>query len=174
MEMELMRRRGPSPESGFSLIEVLVAGAILLVIALGLIPIYFRAIQSNVEGFDYSQVSNWAKSRAEEYLRLPFNSPLLTVPGGGNEIEAVEGYSYTEDRWMTEAEQQAADGGGKPLFTRTTTVRQFGITDLTNPLPGDAPPTSVHLKEITVSVEGSKTAVLGGGKAIAVRVFKSE
>jgi prepilin-type N-terminal cleavage/methylation domain-containing protein len=161
-------------ERGFSLVEVLVAAAILLVIALGLVPLYTRSIRSNVEGFDYTHVSNFAKSRAEEYRQLPFSSPGLTVPTGQAELEVPDFYSSKEHRWMNETEWATAESGGDvALFTRTTTVRQFGVSDLTAPLDGGQP---AHLKEITVAVQGSRETghVFGGGKAIAVRVFKSQ
>lgn len=162
-------------QAGFSLIEALVAAVILLVIALGLIPLYTRSIRSNVEGFDSTQVSNWARSRAEEYLQLPFNSEELTLPVGEVELAVPESYSHVQHRWMTEAERQGIEGElMEPLYTRTTTVRQVGAWGVKNPLPGGTAPTSVHLKEITVVVDSNKTAVLGGGKRIAVRVFKSE
>lgn len=161
-------------ERGFSLVEVLVAAAILLVIALGLVPIYTRSIRSNVEGFDYTHVSNSAKSRAEEYRQLPFASPSLTIPPGQEQIEVPDFYSRDEHRWLDEAAWADAEANGDvALFTRTTTVRQFGIADLTNPLDGGLP---AHVKEITVAVEGSREAghVFGAGKTIAVRVFKSQ
>jgi len=160
-------------ERGFSLIEVLVAAAILLVIALGLVPLYSRSIRSNVEGFDYTHVSNSAKSRAEEYRQLPFSSPALTVPPGSTELEVPDFYSSLDHRWMDEAEWADAEAGDVALFTRTTTVRQFRTGDLTTPIDGGEP---AHLKEITVAVEGSREAghVFGAGKVIAVRVFKSQ
>ncbi len=164
-------------ETGFSLIEVLVAGVILLVIALGLLPLYTRSVRSNVEGFDYTQVSNFAKSRAEELLQLPFNSPRLTVSAGQEQEEVQDFYSQKEHRWIDKAAWPAAESGGDTaLFTRTATIRQFSITDLLNPLPGDAPPDAVHLKEITVAVQGSREVghAFGSGKAIAVRVLKSQ
>ncbi|HSL83576.1 MAG TPA: hypothetical protein VLF66_12445, partial [Thermoanaerobaculia bacterium] len=66
-----------------------------------------------------------------------------------------------------------AEAGDVALFTRTTTVRQFRVNDLTAPLDGGEP---AHLKEITVAVEGSRESghVFGAGKVIAVRVFKSQ
>jgi prepilin-type N-terminal cleavage/methylation domain-containing protein len=162
-------------ERGFSLIEVLVAGVILLVIALGLVPLYTRSIRSNVEGFDYTHVSNFAKSRAEEYVQLPFNSPRLTLDGGEEQEQAQDFYSRTEHRWIDE-DDWPPSAGDTALFTRTATVRQFSVTDLVNPLPGDAPLEAVHLKEITVTVQGSREVghVLGTGKTIAVRVLKSQ
>ncbi|MFP3938925.1 MAG: hypothetical protein ACLF0P_01340 [Thermoanaerobaculia bacterium] len=174
MAMRAERRPGVGPEAaGFSLIEVMVAGLILLVIALGLVPIYTRSIRSNIEGFDYTRVSNAARSKAEELLQLPFNSPELTVPGGETELEAEDFFSQQEHEWFDE-DEWSGRSGDVALFTRTATVRQFGIADLTTPLDGDAPPDAVHLKEITVTVEGTRAGALGGGKDIAVRVLKSQ
>lgn len=157
--------------AGFSLIEVLVASVILLVIALGLVPLYTRSIRSNIEGFDYTRVSNAAKSRAEEFLQLPWNSDRLTLVGGQNERQFQDFYSHLEHEWV-----EALDAGDQALFTRTATVRQFSLADLTNPLDGGAPLEAVHIKEITVSVQGSREAghLLGPGKRIVVRVLKSQ
>lgn len=160
------RRRG---SGGFSLVEVLVAAFILMVIALGLVPIFTRSIRSNVEGFDYTQVSNLAKSRAEEYVQYPFFAPQLTIPGGSEQLEVTDYFSDQQHRWVG-----AVSTGDVALFTRTTTVRQFGVSDLKTPLPGDAPPDTVHLKEITVAIAGLRPTALGSGKAIAVRMFKSQ
>lgn len=165
-----MKTRTPRTERGFSLIEVLIAGVILMVIALGMVPLFTRAIASNVSGFSYTEVSNFARSRAEEFLQYPFNSPRLTVAAGDEALEIEDFYSEREDRW-----QETLDAGDTALFTRTTTIRQFGVTDLTNPLDGGVPPGAVHLKEITVEVEGIGLAgSLGTGKMIAVRVLKSQ
>lgn len=158
---------------GFSLIEVMVAGLILLVIALGLVPIYTRSIRSNIEGFDYTRVSNAARSKAEELLQLPFNSPELTIGGGDTELETQDFFSQQEHEWFDKDEWDARSGD-LALFTRTATVRQFGVTDISTPLDGNAPPEAVHLKEITVSVEGTRAGALGGGKDISVRVLKSQ
>ena len=161
-------------DAGFSMIEVLVAAAILTTIALGLVPLYSRAIRSNVEGFDYTQVSNFAKSRAEEFLQLPFAHALLVVPDGSTERVIQDFYSSGDHRWYDSKDDLAA--GDEVVFTRTTTIRQFDTKDLTKPLNGTAALDAVHLKEITVRVEGSRVAgsPLGAGKEIAVRVLKSE
>lgn len=153
--------------SGFSMVEVLVAGVILVVIALGLIPLYGRSIRSNVDGFDYTQVSNFAKSRAEEYLQYPFDAPPLIVPPGSEELEVQDFYSDAEREWVP----VLADGDAA-LFTRTTTVRQFRVADLDEPLDGGD---LADVKEITVRVAGTRVpgSPLGAGKTIAVRVLKA-
>ena len=60
------------------------------------------------------------------------------------------------------------------IWTRTTTIRQFSVTDLTAPLADTAPAANVHLKEITVAVESARGGPLGVGKRITVRLFKSQ
>ena len=122
-------------EAGFSLIEVLVAAVILLVIALGMVPLFTRAITSNVEGFENTEVSNYARSRAEEFLQYPFNSPQLTVDVGQDVREVKDFYSQNQQAWVT-----PEPDGEVVLFTRTTQIRQFGINDLDTPLTGGAPP----------------------------------
>lgn len=166
---DLARPRGRQTggESGFSLIEVLVAALILLVIALGLVPLYSRAIRSNVEGFDYTRVTNSAKSRAEEFLQYGFSSERMSVPGGQSEREIEDFYSADEHKWV-----ETLEAGDTALFTRTTTIRQFSATDTDTPLDGDAPPDAVHLKEISVAVEGGG-GPFGPGKTILVRVLKA-
>lgn len=163
-----------STSSGFSIIEVLVAALIFGIIALGLVPLFTRSIRSNVEGFDYTQVSNLAKSRAEQYLQFPFNSAPLEVEAGKDALEVVDYYSDAQHDWV-----KSVDSGDTALFKRTTTVRQFrlgefGAPDLETPLPGGSDVSMIHLKEISVRVESARPTALGGGKDIAVRVFKSQ
>lgn len=154
--------------AGFSIVEVMVAGVILAVIALGLIPLYSRSIRSNVEGFDYTQVSNFAKSRAEEYLQYPFGSAPLDVPDGSEELEVQDFYSAEKREWVEEVAAEDA-----ALFERTTTVRQFRAAALDQPLDGSE---LADVLEITVRVEGTRMAesMLGPGKTIAIRVLKSQ
>lgn len=160
---------GHRSAAGFSIVEVMVAGVILAVIALGLIPLYSRSIRSNVEGFDYTQVSNFAKSRAEEYLQYPFGSAPLDVPDGSEELEVQDFYSAEKREWVTELPEDP----DAALFERTTTIRQFRAAALDQPLDGSE---LADVLEITVRVEGTRVggAMLGPGKTIAIRVLKSQ
>lgn len=158
-------------DRGFSLIEVMVAGFILLAVLLALVPLFTRSVMANVTGFEYTEVSNAARSRAEEFLQYGFNSPELTIQAG---TERVYTDVFSEERrtWIDPADLVSPDYA---VFTRTTTVRQFSITDLTTPLSSGAAPAAVHLKEIVVSVEGiGLPGAIGGGKSIGVRVLKSQ
>jgi Tfp pilus assembly protein PilV len=54
-------------ERGLSIVEVLIASALLLIIALGILPLFSRSIISNRQGLDSTEVSNMARTQMEEY-----------------------------------------------------------------------------------------------------------
>ncbi len=138
-------------------------------IAIGVLPLFTRSIVSNVEGFDHTQVAGFARDRGEEFIQLPFDSPELKLLTGTERV-FDEYYSQNDSRWI--------DGTAPPedtaLWTRTTTIRQFDVTDLTTPLADTTPVENVHLKEITVAVQSTRSGPLGLGKQITVRLFKAQ
>lgn len=173
----LSRGRRAGGERGFSLIEVLIAAAILLVVALGVLPIFSQAIVNNRAGADYTQVTNIAKSELERLYSLPFWSPELEVVGA--ETVRPEYFSQRDQKWV----DGDAPANDPPLWTRTTLIRQYGIggiidTDkdgtLDPPRPGGSLPREVHVKEIEVrAASGRGGGPLGAGKRITLRVYKT-
>ena len=160
---------------GLSIVEVLIAAAILLIIALGILPLFTRSVISNRQGLDSTEVSNMARAQMEEYAQLPFNHLMMTIPDGDTELVVEEHYSENEDRWK---DGKDPAGGDHALFTRTTTIRQFGVdpsapSGLTAPIQGGETPSTIHLKEIQVNVLGRVGGPLGPQKQITVRVYKS-
>ena len=163
-----------SRSSGFSLIEAVVAGAILLVIILGILPLFIRSMINNEGGSDFTQVSNAAKGRAEELFQLPFNSPLLAITAGTERI-FEEYFSRRDKIWRPGVEADATADGDLALLRRTATIRQFNVNDLTTPLDNSAPPGTVQIVEITVQAQSTRTgSPLGPGKQTVVRVLKSQ
>lgn len=161
--------RRPSAR-GFSMIEVMLAGLLLLVIILGMLPLFTRAMSSNAAGRQYSQVTNHAKSRAEQLVQLPFNSEPLTIQAGTERVY-TEYFSQRDGRWK----DGTAPSGELATWIRTTTIRQYSVSDLATPLPVGAPPSAVHMKEILVAVRGNRTGgFLGPGKQVTVRLLKSQ
>jgi type II secretory pathway pseudopilin PulG len=158
---------------GFSVIEVLIATAIFFIIAMGLLPLFTQSMANNVAGREATEVSNFAKSRVEELLQLPFNDERMTIPAGGNVLETVEHWSVADEAWMP---GPAVDGS---LWERTTRIRQFGVNDmldgfLDNPLPGGFDPDFIHLKEIEVEVRGTRNSgPFGGAKKMSVRMLRA-
>ena len=175
------RARRRHDEVGFSLIEVLVASVILLVILLGIIPLFLRSMSNRQSGLESTAVGSYARTRAETLLELPFDHPQLTVPAGRDELEVVEYLPLGDREWTTDA--AAADSAA---WVRTTHVRQFGSADLLDgdtdgdgdsldrPLPGGTNPRSIQLKEIEVAVTSNREAgALQAGEELTVRVLKA-
>jgi type II secretory pathway pseudopilin PulG len=172
------------PEAGFSMIEALIAAAILLIIALGLIPLFTRSILDNNSGNDATQATNHGKTRLEDLIQLPFNHERLEVPAGAQVGQSVEAWTTgalnqagdPNERWWAGATPPA--GSGELLWRRRTRVQQFSIADLDdgtldNPQPGGTQPIFVQLKEVEVQLEnGKRGTLLGGNQAITLRVVK--
>jgi Tfp pilus assembly protein PilV len=171
-----------SSAAGFSVVESLIASLILLIIALGLIPLFARALRDNTSGADATQASNHGRARLEEFQQLPFNNQALTLAAGSTTLALDESWAQglrdvgdADEGWWP----GAPSGRGLLLWRRTTTVRQFGITDLDdgrldNPLAGGTQPAFVHLKEVEVRLESERpdTSPLGPGREVVFRVLK--
>lgn len=169
-------------ESGFSMLEMLIAATLLLFIALGLIPLFARSIRDNQTGSDFTQATNGNKSRLEESLQLPFNNQILDVPAGQPEGEVVESWAQGNRKQTGDANEGwwpgAPTGRGLLLWTRTTSVRQYSVGDLADgvlddPQPGGTEPVFVHLKEVEVVLESEReSTAFGGGRRVTFRVLK--
>jgi prepilin-type N-terminal cleavage/methylation domain-containing protein len=167
---------------GFSLVEVLIALAILAITLVGVLPLFARSISNNAEGNQLTEVTNRSRLRVEELLSLPFDAPDLEVPVGETVLEVEELYSNAQDRWFLEAEFPADES---PSYARQTRVRQFSVSAISEvdleleddeALPGGTDPTAVHLKEIEVRVNTGPLSTLnlmGTRKTITLRVLKS-
>lgn len=175
MEVELNRRSRHGVPGGFSLIEALVAAAIFLIIALGLVPLFTRSMISNVAGAESNDVSNFGRSRIEQFYQLPFNAADLTIDAG-TEKQFDDYYSLADHSWK----DGAAPVGDPAEFERTTIVRQYHINALTDgelstdeAEPAGTPADFIHLKEIEVTIVATReTGALGSGKQIDLRALK--
>lgn len=162
--------------AGFSLVETVLASLILLVVALGVLPLFSRAMASNQAGAESTSLANMATAGAEELYQLTFDHPLLTVPGGATELVREEAWTKEAGRWIALADVEDDD---LVLWNRTTRVRQFNINDLLDgapaPLEGGTPAGSVHVKEIEVEVGSPRAGgPLGRGRSLTVRLFKAQ
>lgn len=171
---------------GFSLVEVLIAAAIFLIVALGVLPLFATAIRNNLSGKDATDVSNLNKSQVEALLQVPYDT--LVVPVGQTWGCTAEYWSLSGKKWKTATAPAPptpcttanvnAVSGDPALWIRTTQVRQFALGDLqstgaANPLPGGAPAGSVHLKEIVVEVRSMDKNPLSSGKTLTLRMLRA-
>ena len=164
------RRAG---ERGFSLVEVLIASLILLFVALGIIPLFTMAAQSNLQGSENTKAANYARERLEQLWQMPFNDPYLTITAG-TERAHTDYYDETQGKWLPLSGEPPAG----TLWTRHTEIRQFAVDDLEAPITAEqaaADPVRVQLKEITVHIDTRRGGgPFGGGKNITVRAFKAQ
>ena len=163
-------------ERGFSLIEALIGAALLLIVVVGVLPLYARSMIDNTAGADYTRVTTFASSAAEQLYQAGFNDPTMTLTGASTSLTTPEYYSETTKRWLPLS-------GSAPAGThwlRTTTVRQYdepdGVDDgiFNMPLPGNTFPTAVHVKEVQVQVISASAAIgaLGGRRQMDMRYLK--
>lgn len=162
---------------GFSLIEVLIASVLLLVIALGVIPLFVRAIGLNQEGQASSQISVIASSELERLNQLPWDAPELTIPGSDLEVVLEQYQLEPAGEWKPAADVDPDDGFH---FHRILRLRQFGFGALDDGklaeeerLAGDTVPAAlVQLKEVLIQVESGKRPG-AARRAVTMRLMRT-
>jgi type II secretory pathway pseudopilin PulG len=177
------QRRG---ESGFTVVEGLIAAAILLLIAIGLLPLFARSILNNARGNDYLQASTHAASGLENLQRLPFNNFDIRLNTGAADLARStytkrsfgSGVPVSDQDWKT-----GAPPVGTTLWVRNIEVKQFGIHALDDgvitddeALPGGTDPIFIQLKQIEVELDSGKTSTGGpieGINPVRFRLLKT-
>ncbi len=77
------RRRN---EAGLTLVEMLIAVALLGIVLLGIAPLFIASVRSNYAGNEYTSIHNLARDRLEQLMNLPVTDPQLTVGAHGNDL----------------------------------------------------------------------------------------
>lgn len=150
----------PSKTSGYSLIELMIAASIFLILVVGVLPLFTSSIRTNLAGREATDTANFGRSRIEQLFQLQFSKPELEVPAGANQSEVQEHWSEKDKIWKAGAVPAAGDTA---LWTRTTFVRQYSVTDLADdgvfdePLSGDTSAGQVHIKELEVLVRSNRS-----------------
>ncbi|MEM9290199.1 MAG: hypothetical protein AAGD01_00795 [Acidobacteriota bacterium] len=88
-----LRRRAsrPRPESGFSIVEGLVAMLLLTILAVGIIPLFTQSRVNNVAARQLTDSSQLATAGLEALGQLDFRGdPLLEINGGSNARRIVQ------------------------------------------------------------------------------------
>ncbi len=73
-------RPNANPEAGLTLVEMIIAIAILGFILLGIAPLFVASVKSNYSASEYTSINVIARDRLEQLMNLPFLDPQLT-PG---------------------------------------------------------------------------------------------
>ncbi len=152
-------------QRGMSLVEVLLALAILAFVVLSTAGLFSQAIGLNATGMDYTTVNSYARDRLEDLLSRPWDDAAISIPGwvmGDNAILTVD------------------DTGTLPPgcpFRREYEVRTFKLDKLQTPanswqnqLTTPVGPPDGNIKQITVSVISDRPFM--GRREIRVSAFK--
>src|SRR5262249_52691371 len=71
-----------NPESGLTLIELLIAVALLGIVLLGIAPLFIASVKSNYSANEYTSIHNLARDRLEQLMSLPVTDPQLSAVTG--------------------------------------------------------------------------------------------
>ena len=163
-------------ESGLSLVEALIAVALIGLIAVGIIPMFTRAMSDNLAGADYTRVTNFAKSKEEDFSRMTFNQQAIQLTTG-NDLMSTEYMDPANLQWS-----QTKPSSLLAIWTRNTDISQYSINDsdsngnysFTNKLASGTSPLAIHVRQSQVQVQSSSAAgPLGARRATTIRYLKA-
>jgi len=166
MNRHSIRRRA---ERGFSLIEALFAGVLVLVMMLFILPLFTRAMSQNVAGRESSIASTHGKWTLEELNQLPLDRRQFELTSG-DELVECKYWDRAAKAWVDQACGDSLPAG--TLWHRETRYQQFAISDLMDdrelntPTPGGTPFEFVHLRELAVEIQGERSNPLGPARRL--------
>ncbi len=179
--------RRSSTAAGFSIIEGLIAALLLLVVTLGILPLFSRAMNNNVKGNDSTRQSNGATDAFETDLALPFNGGDTTIPAGSTSVVVTDTLALKkiaspsggiDQALSTRWELPAALGSDDvPVMNRQRTLRQFTFDDFTDnfafdtPLDGGFQPGFVIFKVVDISLQDATGGAAGAYRLRFIRSF---
>ena len=81
-------RRRPG-EAGLTLVELLIALALLGFVMLGVAPLFIASVKSNYSANEYTSIHVLARDRLEQLMNLPFDDGALSPGVHGNDLPAT-------------------------------------------------------------------------------------
>jgi prepilin-type N-terminal cleavage/methylation domain-containing protein len=162
-------------QSGFSMVESLIAAAIIGIVAIGILPMFTRAMVDNMAGADYTRVTNYAKSKEEDFTRIRVLDQTIQVPAGQSNLMTTEYMDPAALYWVV-----TKPANPLAVWTRVTTYTQYNLYDtdddqmFNNPLAGGAVGVdAVQVIQAQVQVKSiSAMGPLGGRRTTLVRYLK--
>ena len=175
---------GRGPQAGFSLIEALIATGILLMIAVGIIPLFATSILNNTRGSDSMSATNYGRSQIETLEGMFLKqTPAVSVAAGQKQLVTSEYWTPGAGNQINDAAEGwhagTAPSGTLATWTRQTTVTEYplnalddGILDpATEAQDGSATP---MFTMIQVDLNSGKLGgILGNGERITMRMVRA-
>lgn len=76
-------------QRGLTLVELLIALALLGFVLLGITPLFIASVKSNYAGNEYTSINNLARDRLEQLMNLPFTNGQLSPGIHPNDLPSV-------------------------------------------------------------------------------------
>jgi len=122
------RRRSLPTAAGVTLIETLVAAALLLVVAVMLLPMFIQSTVNNVKGADSTEMTNFSVAAMEEFWQLSIDEEKFKM--GEADAGDIEAIPDTIPEFSTTASQQLVLRQEVwRLSAKTTPSEHFQIND---------------------------------------------
>jgi len=172
----------PGPEAGFSLIEALIATGILLMIAVGIIPLFATSILNNTRGADSMSATNYGRSQIETLEGMVLKqTPAVSVAAGQKQLVTSEYWTPGATNQINDSSEGwyagTAPSGTLATWTRQTTVTEFGLSAVDDGFPStDAQDGSATPMFTMIQVDlnsGKLSGILGNGERITMRMIRA-
>lgn len=158
VEMMTMRGRRPGPNTrGFSLLEVLVAGGILVSAALGIAPLFALAAQANLNARARTAGALLAAGKMEELRGLPWSEGAGEPGPEPSPPDALERNAPGFFDYLDAAGRPAGAGAVAPA--QAVYVRRWSI----EPLPADRDGSRILQVAVTTTAADARHARPPGG-----------
>lgn len=166
--------------AGFSVVEVLIAAAVLLIVSIGLLPMFVRSINNNVQGQRMTHLVHRSNSALERVIQTGYLDARFDVTPGdtfgsppGPGTETIDLYSSKDQIWYPEADFPSDQ---EPAFRRAVRVRHLVIVqpdqdeqEVDLVVTDSAP----DLKEVEIAVTNIEGNVFGPARQLTLRFLKA-
>jgi prepilin-type N-terminal cleavage/methylation domain-containing protein len=126
-----MDARPHTAQGGFTLVEMLVAIAILSFVALAIAGMFSHTIVVNASGHDYAELAVEARVAIERLQELPFTDPLLQQTTGRTLPTSDSGFeiNYSVEDFRVEDWLEIASGSwDAPDASEDTNLKRITLT----------------------------------------------
>lgn len=177
-----------SPRAAFSLIEVSISLALMMMIALSVLPMFTRSMAAANNGREKTEVTTFLHV-ADEMLTLPLGKGQIAPATGAITRQLDHFWCQGDEGVVADLDEgwfADPDGKGLVLWDRRTVTRQFsvraldpnadGLSELLDAeaIPGGERPENVHWTITDVLLDGRREAgPLGPGVLMSARQIRA-
>jgi len=164
-------------DAGYSILEMTFAAALMLVIAVSIVPMFLRALESNARGGFSSVMNNFVSADVEQVNQVSIDNPDWNLPPVGVLDLGTEYWKSSPTGELSGGSwEDSAAGPGQTIWARDMKIRKYSFADISrgtistdgtevhtigNPLLFDSPLTDdndgdgfkAHLVELRVSIQ---------------------